>query len=182
MPGRLPRLPGVVASIDTAGEGFVVVPIITPGNLVTMLISSGVNATWVFQFILPVRITFTEIVTEITTGGASGKKYGVGFYDKDKNLIIETGALDAEAVAINSTNVTSTTLEPGVYWQAQTTDDAATQARGLASAVVDVWDLANKNNTRSGTGNASSAGVLPATIGTITKSTIRFPVAILLEP
>ena len=171
-----------VASVRTAGEGFVVVPIITPGNLVAILISSGVNATWAFQFVLPLRITLSKIITEITTGGAAGKKYGVGLYDKDKNLLVETGALDAEAVAINSTSVTAITLEPGVYWQAQTTDDAATQARGLGSAVVDVWDLANKNNTRSGTGNASSAGVLPATLGTITKSTIRFPVVILLEP
>ncbi len=171
-----------VATVDTAGEGFVLVPSISPHALTPILIGTIIDGTWAFQFVLPLRITFSKIITEIVVGGAAGKKYGVGIYDKDKNLLVQTGAIDAQAVAINSTSVTAITLEPGVYWQAQTTDDVAVQARGFSSTVVDVWDLANKNTTRSGTVNASSAGVLPATLGTITKSTSRFPVAILLEP
>lgn len=183
MPSRMFTEKLDVPTISVAGQGFVLLPTTVPHTLTVSAITSGVNQTRAYQFVLAIGITFTEIITEITTGGAAGKFYGVGIYDKDKNLIVETGALDAEAVAINSTTVAATTLRRGeTYWLAQTTDDSATVARSFGSTFVDVWDLANKNTARAGTGNAGSAGVLPAMLGTITPSVARFPMATLLEP
>ena len=173
-----------VATVDTAGEGYVVLPtIFIPGDLgAGGLGFSGTNQTWAWQLVLPYRITFSKMVTEVTVGGAATKKYGVGIYDKDKNLIIETGAIDAEAVAITSTTVTTTTLEPGTYYSAQTCDDAATQFLVTTGGAQEVFDVLNKNANRGGLATAGSAGVLPATLGTITPNASRRALIIILEP
>ena len=172
-----------VATVDTAGGGVLVLPTVTiPADLQAGSLGfSGANQTWAWQFVLPFRITFSKIVTEVTVGGAAGKFYGVGIYDKDKNLIIETGQIDAEAVAIVSTSVTATTLEPGVYYSAQTADDAATQFLVMTLSAMGIYDTLNKNANRGGLATAGSAGVLPAALGTITASTSRRALLIVLE-
>ena len=182
MSGRLPRLAGVVATVNTAGEGFIVCPVIGFAEAGFTAVVNGINQTRAFQFVLPVRITFSKMVIEITGAGAAGKKFGAGIYDKDKNLIIETGALAADATGVISTNVTTTILEPGVYWSAQTADDIAVLATGMLASVAAFLGLISENTVRAGWANASSAGVLPATLGTITANTARHPVFIVLEP
>ncbi len=184
MSGRLPRLPGVVASVDTAGEGYFIGVTINVGSTDGGLIVSGVNQTWARQFVLPFRAKVSNIITEVTTAGASGKKYGVGLYDKDKNLLFKTAALDANSQTVQSdTLATSVTLEPGVYWLASTCDDAATGFRVLTTETDQSFGPVNENTVRGGTAaNASSAGVLPATLGTISANTSREVLFAVFEP
>ena len=170
-----------VATVDTAGEGYFVGVAIGPVASSAGVMSSGVTETRVFPFVLPFKATIRNITTEVTTGGAAGKKYSVGLYDADKNQVLTSGTIDAEAIAVTTTSITAVTLEPGVYWQAQTTDDNATQFRRILSD-LSPFTLINDATDVIGLANASSAGVLPATLGTITGSTGRLPMYVIFSP
>lgn len=166
MSGRVPRLGGGVATVDTAGEGWFF------GAVVHMYpqfanggIFSGIEQTNTWQFVLPFRASVKTIVTEVTSGGGAGKKYGVGLYDVTKNLILETGALDGNTVQINVTTITQVILEPGIYWYAVTGDSTSIQLKRFDPENTLLHGIATP---RQGTATNGSAGVLPATLGTIT--------------
>ena len=177
MAGRLPRLPGVVAVVDTAGEGWFVPGGKIPNSNVSITIAA--DATQVLQFVLPVRFTARKIAFQIVTGQAN-KKIGFGVYDKDKDRILTTGALTAASSGnFNSAFLSPLTLEPGIYFMAWTTDDAGVVTR--SSKILTSWNtILNLTEVRNGTANVSSAGVLPATLGTITGNTDPIPMVILL--
>ena len=175
-----------VATVDTADQGyFFGVFIQHPTN-----VSSGAtfvsvaDQVDVFQFVLPFRVVVGNIVTEITGAGGAGKKYSVGLYSADGNtLLVHTGALAADATGILKTAISPTvTLEPGVYFFAQTTDDGATTATRI-NVDAFAFDLLNEgSSTRFGNAaNTSSAGVLPATLGTITPPASRNPIVAVFE-
>jgi hypothetical protein len=169
------------ATVDTAGEGYFIGVGISHSVSATNVAVSSANQTRAFQFVLPFRAKVTNIIAEVLGAGAAGKKFGVGLYDKDKNLILKTVALDANSATVQSdTLATPVVLEPSIYWLAQTCDDAATTFRSIT--VASIFDLNNENTVRCGTANASSAGVLPATLGTITASTSRNPIIVVFEP
>ena len=173
-----------VATVDTAGEGyFIGLAVLVPKND-TNLGFSGVNQTWAWQFVLPFRAKVSNIIAEVIAAGAAGKKFGVGLYDKDKNLLLKTAALDANSATVQSdTLATPVTLEPGIYWFAQTCDDVATQFKCLETGTAPSFTTINENTVRGGiAANAGSAGVLPATLGTISANTARNPILAVFEP
>ena len=171
-----------VATVDTAGEGYffgISINFINPTGGVAI---GSNDETRVYQFVLPFRVVVRKIITEVTIGGVAGKFYGVGLYDVNGTRVVTTGAIDAEAVAITTTTITAVTLEPGVYFQAQTSDDNATQFRRFP-AVGEPLALINETGALIGTAaNTSTAGVLPATLGTITKSTTRVAIVAVFSP
>ncbi|KKK64291.1 hypothetical protein LCGC14_2985710 [marine sediment metagenome] len=172
-----------VATVDTAGEGYFIGVVVQAAENDTGIAFSGVNQVWTWQFVLPFRATTRQIIAEVSTGGAAGKFYGLGLYDVGKNLLVQTGAIDAQAVAVTSTSVTAITLEPGVYWFAQTCDDAATQFRLLGFGTQTSFTSANENTARGGTAaNPGVAGVLPATLGVVTANTSRSIILAVFEP
>ena len=82
-----------VATVDTAAQGYFVGLEVFAGEGSSGTILIGVNETRVYQFVLPFRAVVRNITTEVTTGGAAGKKYGAGLYDASKNRLLHTGAL-----------------------------------------------------------------------------------------
>ncbi len=154
-----------VATVDTAGEGlFYAVTIHAPRPGVNTV--GTIDQVRVHQFVLPFRATINRIMTEVTTGGGAGKKYGVGLYDVAKNLLVETGALDANTVQANETTVTQITFEPGVYWIASTSDSASTQLR-IANSETVFKHLMTTVRMGTAANAAGSPGVLPSTLGAI---------------
>lgn len=177
MSGRVPRLGGGgVAVVDTAGEGYFWGGVIyaNTGGVATLV--NAINLTRQFQFVLPWRQIVRGIRHEITTGGGSGKKFGMGLFDAAKNKLLETGALDANSTGVVTTAITAVTLEPGVYYFAWTSDSASTQARIFATS----GNIGGLMDIRMGTANASSAGVLPATLGSLTPAGFNTPIALFL--
>jgi hypothetical protein len=168
--------------VDTAGEGYFVGISLYLALSGAGVATNGTTETRVFQFVLPFRAVVRNITTEVTTGGASGKKYGVGLYDIGGNRLLHTGALDAEAVARNVTSITAVTLEPGVYYQAQTTDDSNTQFRRLMTELGGIILLKDTGALVGLAANTSSAGVLPATLGTVTANSDRLPIYSIFSP
>lgn len=182
---RFTSTPGTgVAEIATAGEGYFWGISIQVEDYTAGLIVSGIDQCRVWQFVLPFRAVVRQITSEVTTGGGGGKKYGVGLFDANGNLLLETGALDANVVAINTTAITAVTLEPGIYWQGQTTDSVTTQLRELSRGTSEVA-LMNDSGviiTDGTTGNAGVAGILPATMGALATNAVRQPAAVLFLP
>ncbi|KKM05256.1 hypothetical protein LCGC14_1755980 [marine sediment metagenome] len=174
-----------VASLLTAGEGsffgYHVYPM-TSAN--TGEPAAVIDEVRVFQTVLPFRAVVRQIVTEVTTLVAA-QFYSVGIYRIDGNsLLVHTGAITTASAAVISTTVTAVTLEPGVYWFAQTADTTTTLTMRQVGAVTNSLAFQNAGSEiRSGTAaNSSSSGVLPATLGTITASVSRFPVLALFAP
>lgn len=182
MAGRLPRLPGVVASVSTAGRGyFIGYSIFTVTGSVGTLVQV-VDQVRVFSFILPFRAVVANIATEVTTAGGASTLYGVGLYDTNKNLLLHTGAVDANTTQVNNVAITARTLEPGHYWLAQTSDSATTQCRIINTPATEKT-LMNAATVQVGTAaNAASAGVLPATLGTITAAVNRLACTAVFAP
>ena len=176
MAGRLPRVTGAVGSVDTAGQGYFFAVFISPTSASTQLLIATEEVRAV-QFVLPFRATVNRIVTEVTTTGGSGKKYGLGLYSADgQTLLTETGALDANSATTNITTITQITFEPGVYWFAWTSDSTTVKLRGgaVTSGVLILDTLTTKRSVVAGN-SPSPAGVLPSSLGTMTTGSSTVP-------
>ena len=185
MAGRLPRVTGAVGSIDTAGEGGILVPFIylADQNTSASTVASA-NDVRGGQWVLPLRITVRKVVISIKTLSAVGSGNdvcGVGIFDKDKSLLFETGALSTTSTgAISTTLATAVTLEPGVYWGMYTIANTTAALQGIrtASTGISMEAFLNENSDRIGVAanSASPVGVMPAALGAITSGATFMPV------
>ena len=172
-----------VATVDTAGEGYFFGVSIALEDFDAGTIINSTDQVIAWQFVLPFRAVVRQITSEITTGGGASKLYGVGLYDIAGNRLLHTGALDANTTQILTTAITAVTLEPGIYWQAQTSDSATTAMRTNPWGTLEQSLLNDSGAILTGKGaNASSAGVLPATLGAVTAATVRKAAAVLFLP
>ena len=161
--------------VDTADQGyFLGVQVFPAASSASTALVTAINQTRVFQFVLPFRVTVGNIVSRVTTGGGAGKLYGIGIYSAAGALMLETGALDANTVAVNKTAITPVTLTSGPYFFAWTSDSTTTQlsafvvtSGGATDAILNAGSV-----EKVGTAAASSAGVLPASMGTVTALSI----------
>ena len=184
MAGRLPRVTGATGVVDTAGEGGFLGGIIYPNSasVGTETLASA-NDVMTYQFVLPFRAIVRNIIFEVFTL-ESAKFAGFGIYDVTGNRLVHTGAVSVAGTGRKSTSVTAVTLEPGVYviaWTADGTTFAYLTALNITTGTLgSFW---NQNATRIGkAANASSSGVLPATLGAISADvTIIFPL-VFFEP
>jgi hypothetical protein len=169
------------AVISTAGQGFFFGPGITSVNASfinlneTAEVSAGTNnAVLVFQFTLFGTYTISTISTVIFTGATSAL-VSYGIYDATgTNLLLNSGTFSASSTGTKVNTITPVTLNPGVYWFAQTSSSGTVQSLGTSqqnSGTATGWYyiLLNTNYPRSGqAANSSSSGVLPSSLGTIT--------------
>ena len=176
MSGRVPRLGGGPAVLSVADQGyFFGYTLVGTGPVSTQNITSANNAIRVFQFVLPFRITVRKIGWDMTTG-IDGSHSSMGIYSADGNsLLVHSGAV-ATAIAdqaIQVTTVTEVVLNPAAYYFAQTSTSVSVNARiwNLGSRPQNLLNAASVAERCGTAANASSGGVLPATLGTITDAT-----------
>ena len=169
-----------VLTVDTAGEGYFFGGFVYPASNVNSTIVAGGGQIIVMQFVLPFRANFNRAVTRLKTVGGAGTKYGVALYNAAKELIVESGALDANTLAINNTTIALTRLEPGVYWFAQTSDSITANCTAFNQGEA-INMLTNLDTARQGraTTTAPTPGTFPATLGAIVTTTARNPVVTL---
>ena len=170
MAGRLPRVTGATGSVDTAGEGGFYTPTIfqagDTGTAQTQVTSN--NQVQVTQFVLPFRAVVGQLTFEVTTASASGL-FGVGLYDKDKNLLLKSLGISTTAAEFKTESLASSvTLEPGVYFVAFTVDNTTARSRTNVSGTMRTFPNEAGNIRNGVAANAGSSGVLPATLGAIT--------------
>lgn len=181
MAGRLPRVTGAVGAVDTAGEGgFWGETVLMPETSATTVITTVADRVRVAQFVLPFRAVVRNVTIQILTLETSGLA-SVGIYDVSKNLVVDSGTFSTTSTAVLSNAITAVTLEPGVYWSAWT-GDGTTMAARFVNGTSGASDISKKVTVKRGrAANASSSGVLPATLGAITAETIP-SITVLYEP
>jgi len=118
------------------------------------------------RFVLPVELVINSLHFELVN--APGGSYSLGLYnDAGTSLLCDTGALTASGPGVKSVTLGSAaTLPAGSYWLAWTGSNTTLTVR--ANTIQDAT-LINAGTVQIGTAaNASSSGVLPATLGAIT--------------
>ena len=186
MTGRLPRLGGGgVAVVDTADQGYFC------GGIVTASLALGVqevtniaDRVHLFGFVLPFRAVVRKVATEVTTLEAASL-YSVGIYNADgTSLLVDSGTFNGATTGIKQNTVTAVTLEPGPYLFAQTANTTTTLVVRIFAVGTALQGLVNGTDitTFSIAANTSSAGVLPATTGALTRNTDRQLTAAIFAP
>ncbi|HTD23739.1 MAG TPA: hypothetical protein VK738_13860 [Terriglobales bacterium] len=149
------------------------------GNMV-----NNSNDVWVYQFFLPFKVQIGKVSYRIANGVAASTG-DLGIFDIFGNRLAYTGGFTT--ANSNTTSTTSLlgspiTLNAGFYYFAQTNSSnivtivAANIAGGPGSIVI-----SGGSKTWGTAANASSGGVLPATLGTITSSTLANPAWVYFE-
>jgi hypothetical protein len=131
------------------------------------------NVVACYRFTLKQNITVSKVTWNVAAGNAAGRHVAFGIYSADGNTkLVDSGAMSAAALGVITAAVSPVTLEAGtVYWFVQTSDSIAVTGPAIDEAATTTALLAALSNSyaRYGTAaNASVAGVLPTTLGTIT--------------
>ncbi len=175
------------ATVDTADQGYFLAYVVHASvGVITNSFIGNVNDIFAYQFVLPFRVVVRRISWELTTGVNSSLS-AVGLYSADGNsLLVHTGAVST-AIAdqgVISTVVTAVTIEPGIYFFAQTSTSTSVIVRAVnvPTLTIDLIESGSTNPLVGIAANSSSSGVLPATLGTITASNARRPAHCVFRP
>jgi len=163
------------ATTNTAGLGFSLpgnggLPFVTDSS---NALAGSANEVRVALFYAPGRITVDRVGLNGVVDSAS-QNAGVGIYSADGNTkICDSGAISTTswAGAANYALSASCTFGPGYFYFAWTASSTTPTVRSGAAITNFFAPLNNGTGTVLGTAaNASSGGVLPSTLGTLTDS------------
>lgn len=184
----LPPANGGVANVATNGQGYFV----SDGRLNTYMglsdaacsfTNGTINQVLAFQFTLPIAITVSRV--SVTIVGVSSSNFAsVGIYNAaGTTKLIDSGTFSTTTATTLTNTITPVTLTPGVYWYAHTSNVTAATGAGLTNpSGTPIAPLLGAHTPRVGTAaNASSAGVLPSSLGAITTLAVNM-VAAVFEP
>lgn len=182
--GLLPVANAGVANAATANRDCVLLPW---GE--AQLNSSAVrnvmtaNTMRVCQFKLDRIVVFTRVSINVTTTSNGNHEY-IGIYDAAGTTLLRQASFTLGAgTGVLTATVSSTTLNPGVYWLGTSPDNATSVLAGTNTGASQAFTLYNGGSiVRFGTSSLStSGGVMPASIGTVSALTSQMPL-VLLEP
>lgn len=170
-PARLPS--GMLPVVGAANEGYVIFPMGVHGSPGDAAVGVGViDEVVAFQYVSSFCLTIQTLRIFVDTAEA-GKVFGIGIYDKDGNLLFETGARSTTSTGLQSIALGAPqTLGCGVYFIAWTCDGTAARLRGISFGVDDTLNKMMNANVIKRAGTATAAGtpgVMNATLGTITQ-------------
>ncbi len=135
-------------------------------------LSNNANELKCYQFVCPYGITISAYAVRIGTGVASTSG-NIGLYSADGNTkLVDVNFSTVTSSAQLTGSFGSTALSAGtVYWlvcASASTSVSVTAQANVSLGGSGLATLINGNSVKSGTAaNALSAGVLPATLGTI---------------
>jgi len=158
------------STLLTGTTGAILLPGILPasGNLAV----GSANEVRVYKFHVSQAIVIASVHFVLSTGNA-GTFCSMGVYSADGNTLeISTGAIATDSTGLKSTTLgAAVTLLPGMFWLAWTANHTTPTCRGTTA-----WNSTDDADINAGTvfmgaaANASSAGVLPAALGTVTSA------------
>ena len=152
-----------------------------PSTLTTQALGANINKAVAFAWTLPFDFRVSKVVIQ-NTAASAGKFFSAGIYSSGGSLLVDSGPQSATSATKKSVTLASAvTLKAGNYFLAWT-QDASFNVSALTMTQI-AQDFLNANKVRCGTGNASVAGQLPSTLGTLTTlgATLVQPIHMLLE-
>lgn len=138
------------------------------------------NQTSVFYWPLPFDFTVSKLVIE-NIGVSAGNFFSGGIYSSSGSLLVDSGPQSLAVASKKSVTLASSVDLPAGNYYVAWTGDIAVNISTLNYLLV-IQDMLNLNKVRVGFGNASVAGQLPATLGSITiAAALYLPIHMLLE-
>jgi hypothetical protein len=184
--GVLPPANGATNNVTVSGQGYVLWPSITDffagsGGITA---SGGAGGTVRCGLMMLDRaITLTKMTVNVTTAVNTNKIY-LGIYNAAGTTLLVQGTITMTAsTGVYTATVSSTSLTPGAYWWAFSTDNVSVVMTGnnnpsgsgglaVMNANTVIWGFS---------ANSLSGGVLPASLGTVTANAAVLPL-VKLEP
>lgn len=164
---------------STAGQGYFFGPGLDmdphsfASNVVlnTTIITTN-NEVRAYQFTLKTSWTIRKVTSQLGGGSFAGRTFTFGIYDALKNKVLDSGAFDGSLTTVQTLSITPVVLAPGTYYFAQSTNNTGVLVMGIggnAGSLVALTGLFNTAAVRTSiAANPAVAGVLPATLGTLT--------------
>lgn len=164
---------GSVPIVGAADEGYVIFPGGVHGSPGDAVVGVGViDEVVALQFVQPLCVKIQTLRIYIDTAEA-GKVFGTGIYDKNGNLLFETGARSTTSTGLQSIALGAPVTVPrGVYFIAWTCDGTTARLRGISfGSDTTLNEMINANAIkRAGTATAAATpGVMNAALGAITQ-------------
>jgi hypothetical protein len=139
------------------------------------VMGTSMNQLTVFQFQPLVTFTISKVSARVVTGAANSN-VNFGIYDVNGNKLLDSGAIStaSSAVNISATFASPVKLSAGsTYYFAQSSDHTSNTIVAFTNGLPGSANIINLNATRVGqAANGTVAGVMPATLGTITADTL----------
>lgn len=168
--------PEAASGGTAANPGYYMFPTSMPAGEEGNTVIASANQVRVIRYYLPYSATVDRIVFNVETA-VGGSTCGVGIYNAaGTTLLVDGSGQSCASTGVKNVDV-NVTLGPGFFLVAYTSS-SATVAILTQDAVIDTWyDVFNATVVQSGTAaNAATAGVLPATTGTLTAVSANSPV------
>jgi hypothetical protein len=172
-------------TLGTSGQGYFF------GGTFFMSSRAPIAVTWntvnevrVWQMVIPIPVTVRKCSVRIATLSAGGK-FGCGLYDKNGNRLW-WGTVPTAAVGDVVSTVTGGDIDlvPDIYYFAWTNDNTVAAFQNYQDNAIPNA-IANVTGTKAfgSAANPSVAGVLPATLGVITPTSLGFsPAMVVFAP
>lgn len=159
-----------VGGFWAAGFPMMSLPFLSNGGVTNMTVSANADQVSVFQFSLDSSWTLSRVSCYVGVGAATGL-FNFGIYDSSGNKLVDSGGLDGTSgTVIKSNAITPVVLPKGVYYLAMSSHVTSNQVQGVSFSSIPMVNILNAfGSVKNGTAaNATVAGVMPATLGTIT--------------
>ena len=148
--------PGIISALGTSSSG---------GS-----VSTTANQITVFQFVLESTWTLSSASVYVENA-VSGQTMNFGFYTLAGDLLLDTGPISIAATGLVKATFTPVKLPAGVYYFAQSATNSASIrifAFPSASEQETIMNQAGNYLAVAQAANPTVAGVMPATLGTLT--------------
>ncbi len=161
---QITNKPGSITISAIGGGGAPALPLFVTGGARTGSNAAGVNSvTKLWGFLLPYGVNTTTITYDVTTADNTSNKYDLGIYDNAGNLVVNIGPTAGTTFSAAKAFKTlpwaqgATSLSPGRYYLALTTNCASTCAKIGATSTFVSYAI----NASAG---ASQGATLPANV------------------
>ena len=166
------------STFSTAGQGWFSGPGMTDMSSILMssaakhLINYAANTVLALQFVLQASWTISRVAYQLSQVGAGGSAFSFGIYNASGSKLVDA-TFDGTSASVQDLVITQTSvvLPAGVYYFAYTSTD--NNINGPCAQVgnipIQLFAALNQTAVRFATcANSATAGVLPATLGTLT--------------
>jgi len=176
--------------IATSGVGFFFgASFYTPLAAAIAGDSQVANRVYFYQMVLPIAAAINKVSVNVSASAAA-THVNVALYNAAGSKVLDSGAFDTSGTGAKTNTLASRVILPaGSYYYAWSFDNnSGTLAlfclnNQYANPTTASDTLLNANSQKRGqASNSLSAGVMPATLGTLSADTFSFPVLALFEP
>jgi hypothetical protein len=164
------------SSFSVTNQGFFIASGMTDlasafvGTFIAPITDYSANEVMVNQFVLQSAWTLSSVSYQLTTTSSGGSNFSFGIYSAAGVKLIDSGAFDGTSSAVQTLSFTPVTLPAGVYYFAASATDLTMRgiAMQTANPAVMLATISTSYPYIATAANATSGGVMPATLGTLT--------------